>query len=79
MWWDYKKLSEDGDKVIYSYKCRTQKGTGKLEYDKKHPDDVKILEIASDDDYTGADWAADHLWSKIHKEGLQDDFLVAIG
>jgi hypothetical protein len=79
MFWEYRKLDENTDKVIYSYQCLTEKGIGKLEYDKNKKDDVIVLEVASDGTMAGAKWAAGHLWSKIHHEGIQDEFRVAIG
>jgi hypothetical protein len=77
MLWYYNKLSEDDDRVVYTYRWNAKEYTGQLMYDKKK-DNYVIIKPADNDNEFGANWALGHLAAKIDEEGFKDKFIVAI-
>jgi len=78
MIWIYKKLSDDENTVVYSYKWGTEEtDPGEILYD-KITKEVKMLKIAGNDNKIGAKWAEGHFLEVI-KNGFPDEKTVMIG
>lgn len=78
MLWNYNKISEDENAVIYAYGWNTEKTTGQLAYDKKSKQ-ITVKKVADNDTQKGAEWAASHLPSKFINETFPEKTKVMIG
>ena len=79
MWWLVKKISDNAEKVVYSYGFETDKQTGEIEFDRK-TQDFTLTKLAENDNIKIVTrFLFRHLYRVIVQENCPAERQIAIG
>jgi len=78
MWWFVKKISDNSDKVIYSYGFETKEQSGIIEFDKK-VEELSLTKLADgDNEKIASRFLFRHLYRIIVEENCPNERQIAI-